>query len=243
MNLPRAVDVEVLDGLVVTDPAAQRSRRDLRRVQRIMGTRSIILGALRHVSPPRAKVRSFRVLELGAGDGDVMIGVARTLGPHWPLVELTLLDRLALVDEETLARYATVGWVAESRVMDVLDWSAAQLRDGAVERWDLILVNLFLHHFEGAHLAALLDAIAGSTDRFIACEPRRSRVALAGSYLVGAIGANAVTRRDAVSSVHAGFRGSEITALWPAQGSEWRLREYDAGPFSHCFLATREAAN
>jgi hypothetical protein len=243
MTMPRVVGVEVLDGLLVTDPAARRSRRDLRRVHRVMRTRSIILGALRHVSPPPAKATSFRVLELGAGDGDVMIGVARTLGPHWPLVELTLLDRLALVDEETLARYATVGWVAESRVIDVLDWSAAQHRDGATERWDLIIANLFLHHFEGAPLAALLGAIAASTDRFIACEPRRSRVALAGSHLIGAIGANAVTRRDAVSSVHAGFRGKEITALWAPQGAQWHLREYATGPFSHCFSATRAATN
>ncbi|MBK9574655.1 MAG: hypothetical protein IPO43_19015 [Rhodoferax sp.] len=51
--------------------------------------------------------------------------------------------------------------------------------------WDLIVTNLFLHHFEGSRLTALLAAIAARGERFFACEPRRARVALAGSHLVG----------------------------------------------------------
>ena len=105
-------------------------------------------------------------------------------------------------------------------------------------RWDLIVANLFLHHFEGAPLAGLLAAAAARGDRFLACEPRRSRLALAASRLVGAIGANAVTREDAVLSVHAGFCGNEIAALWPSEAG-WRIDERPAGWFSHCFVAER----
>lgn len=58
-------------------------------------------------------------------------------------------------------------------------------------------------------------------------------------YLTGVIGANAVTREDAVLSVHAGFLGQELSALWPAQGEPWRIQECAAGLFSHCFCAER----
>jgi hypothetical protein len=67
-------------------------------------------------------------------------------------------------------------------------------------------------------------------------------VPLLGSYLIGLIGANAVTREDAVLSVRAGFAGNELSALWPVEHGGWNLREYAAGLFSHCFLATRGRA-
>jgi hypothetical protein len=106
----------------------------------------------------------------------------------------------------------------------------------------LITTALFLHHFDAGALDLLLAAAAARCDRFFACEPRRSWAALAGSHLVGAIGANAVTREDAVLSVHAGFRDGEISARWPMTGGHWQLRESAAGLFSHCFSARRTGA-
>jgi hypothetical protein len=241
MTLPRTVTAELLDGLAADDPAALRSRRDLRRVHRAMDTRAIAHRALREMVPERRGAAPLRVLELGAGDGTLMLGVARALGPAWPAVELTLLDRQALVERATLAAYAALGWSAAVQVMDVLDWAAAEPVSGArgPARWDLIIANLFLHHFDGARLAALLEAIAMRCDRFFACEPRRGWFALAGSRLVGALGANAVTRQDAVLSVHAGFRDEELMALWPGPRDAWRVRERAAGLFSHCLQAER----
>jgi hypothetical protein len=87
-----------------------------------------------------------------------------------------------------------------------------------------------VHHFEGDALSRLFRGIARITDCFIACEPRRARVALLGSHLVGAIGANDVTRRDAVLSVRAGFSDRELSACWPDDGG-WQLREAARGSF------------
>ena len=241
--LARTVDPETLDGLAADDPAAQRSRRDLRWIHRAMGTRAIVRQALRHITASRRAVTPLRILELGAGDGSLMLGVARSLALTWPKVELTLLDRQPLVGRATVRRYAELGWTVTAKVGDVFDWAAAptvaQRHGGGAGRWDVIVANLFLHHFEGAPLGGLLASIASRTDRFFACEPRRDWLALAGSHLVGAIGANAVTREDAVLSVHAGFRGDELSQAWPAHGVEWQLQEYSAGLFSHCFRAER----
>jgi hypothetical protein len=127
-------------------------------------------------------------------------------------------------------------------VGDVLDWAASDtptLQVDASRRWDLIVANLFLHHFEGHQLARLMQAIAQKGDRLLACEPRRDWLALSGSHLTGVIGANAVTREDAVLSVHAGFNGHELSAMWPEHGGPWRIQEYAAGLFSHCFCAER----
>ena len=153
------------------------------------------------------------------------------------------MDRQDIISPTTLAGYAELGWSAQVRFADVLTW-AAQPDDAApgllLPRWDLITTTLFLHHFEGGQLDLLLAAVASRTDRFFACEPKRSWLPLAGSHLVGAIGANAVTRGAAVLSVHAGFRGNEITATWPLAGDAWHTQESAAGIFRHCFSARRK---
>lgn len=237
MTLPRVVAREALDHLAANDPAAQRSRRDLARIHRVMATQGIVARAWQRLVPPARAQAPLRVLELGAGDGTLLLGVARRLAPAWPQVQLTLLDRQPVVSTATLAAYARLGWAASVQTADVLDWAAATDEPARTEPpWDLVTCSLFLHHFEGAQLDAVLAAVAARALRFQACEPRRSGLALAGSHLVGALGANAVTRADAVLSVHAGFKDREISRRWPAARS-WRCQENAAGLFSHCFSA------
>ena len=244
LAMPRTVSLEALDHLPATDPAARRSRQDLARVHRVMATRAIITRAWQRLVPARRSKQKLRLLELGAGDGTLLLDVARTLAPGWPAVRLTLLDRQQLVSAATLDGYARVGWTAHVVKADALDWAAlptAADATSSADRWDLISTSLFLHHFQGAELDALLGAVVARADRFFACEPRRAWLPLAGSHLVGALGANAVTRQDAVLSVQAGFRGQELSALWPAPATAWLCEEHAAGLFSHCFSAQRGA--
>jgi hypothetical protein len=237
----RIVTREILDHLAPADPAAQRSRRDLRRVHHAMRTRSIVAAGWRALWP-EPRTGPLDILEIGAGDGTLLLAVASALGPAWAKVNLTLLDRQDIVAPDTLAGFDTLGWSVNVMVADVLDWAAPGGAASTPPPWDLITTTLFLHHFEGTLLDGLLAAIAARGERFFACEPRRDWLALAGSHLVGAIGANAVTRVDAVASVHAGFRGREITTLWSGAAGAWDCREHAAGPFSHCFSAWRTRA-
>lgn len=235
--LPRILEPETLDHLAPDDPLARRSRRDLRRVNAFMGARRILARAMaRAMATERG--RPLRILELGCGDGRLMLEVAKHRGDRWPGARVDLLDRQPLVDEATLAAYAAAGWQARPRLADVVDWAGSD--DG--ERWDLIVANLFLHHFDGASLHRLLAACAGRADALVACEPRRSRFALAASHLIFFLGANAVTRNDGVLSVRAGFVGAELAAAWPADAAAWRLDEYDDGLFTHCLVAARRPA-
>jgi SAM-dependent methyltransferase len=236
MMLARVLEPETLDHLAPDDPVAQRSRRDLRRVNAFMGARRILARAMARALPD-APSEPLRILEVGCGDGRLMLDVARHRDTRWPGARIDLLDRQPLVDAETVAAYARAGWEARPVVVDVTTWAAAQ----AGERWDMIVANLFLHHFDGDALDRLLAACARRGDSLVACEPRRSRFALAASHLIFFLGANAVTRNDGVLSVRAGFVGQELTSAWPGPAGEWRLDEYDDGLFTHCFVAARRA--
>ncbi len=239
--MDRVLTREILDDLAVDDAQAVRARRDLQRVHRAMGTRTIVLRALRSMDALRHRTAPLRVLELGAGDGSLMLGIAQELAPYWPQVHLTLLDAQPLVTPACIGGFAQLGWTARSTVVDVFDWARdhdqPKPEGQKQQHWDLVVANLFLHHFDRQPLQGLLRTIATRSDRFMACEPRRARLALLGSHLIGALGTNAVTRNDAVLSVHAGFRANELSSLWPGIDATWRVREYAAGLFSHCFVA------
>ncbi|MDE2082295.1 MAG: class I SAM-dependent methyltransferase [Burkholderiales bacterium] len=246
--LARVVAAEALDLLPPASRAARRSRHDLRRVHLAMGSRGIVVRGWQSLVGAGRAAGPLRILELGAGDGSLLLGVARALAPAWPQVQLTLLDRHAVVSAATLAAYARLGWQVQLEVADVLDWaahaggSAGHAPQARHARWDLVTTTLFLHHFQGPQLAAVLAAAAQRADRFFACEPRRHGLTLAASHLVGALGAGAVTRQDAVLSVRAGFRARELSAAWPGGRRTWSTHEYAAGLFSHCFSAHRSGA-
>jgi hypothetical protein len=54
--------------------------------------------------------------------------------------------------------------------------------------------------------------------------------------MVFALGANDVTRHDAVASVRAGFLGKELSSLWlQGAASGWTLGEHGVFPFTHLF--------
>ena len=166
--MSRSVVPELLDSLAVDDPTAMRSRRDLQRVHQAMGTRGILLQAFADFRIER-RSGPLRILELGAGDGSLMLSVARAMQPSWAPVELTLLDCQDLIDAPMIANYVRLGWLANARVCDVHHWATEMILASACgkppARWDLIVVNLFLHHFDRDSLCRLLSAVAASSER------------------------------------------------------------------------------
>ena len=234
--MKRIVEPELLDALPPDDPSAIRSRQDLRRVNAWMRNHELMARALKKNLDGHA---AGQITELGAGDGNFLLRVAQKIKVGQasslsasPDVNATLLDLQNNVSAETLAAFASLGWRAQAVVADVFDWP--RVSGGG----EVVIANLFLHHFDDARLAKLLDAISRRSKLFIALEPRRARWPLFCSRMLWAIGCNSVTRHDAVVSVRAGFSGDELSALWPDQ-KNWRLTEQRAGSFSHLFVARK----
>jgi hypothetical protein len=230
--LARRLTDEILDHLPADDPRAIASRRDLKRINLLMGQtlamRALLL-AVHGKTPPRA------IVELGGGDGSFMLKVARGLGRRWRGVTLTLVDQQRVVSARTEAAFEDLGWTLRLVTADIF----AFLENCAPRSADIVCANLVLHHFPQDSVRRLFAASAAAGSGFAACEPRRSRLALGATWFLPAIGCNDVTRHDAPASVRAGFRGTELSALWPREG--WTLVE-GAGPlFTHRFGARRNA--
>ncbi len=230
MKRQRQVLPERLDVMAVSDPAARRARRDLQRVHRVMRSLTILQHAIQSLHMTR---QPRNILELGAGDGSLMLRFAQSSHSSWREVQVTFLDRQDVIAAETRRRFNRLGWNVQVLSTDALDWAQAT----AERRYDLCVTTLFLHHFESHALKLLLRAVASRCRAFVALEPRRNSIAWIGSHLLGVLGANEVTREDGVTSVVAGFASEELSCLWPSDPSGWLLREYFAWPFTHCFVA------
>jgi hypothetical protein len=234
--LTRHLHPELLDELSADDPRAIHSRRDLQKLNKLMGHARIMVRAVRQAFQDRAPQL---IVELGAGDSTFLLRVARRLdrerrkGTRWEPVAM-LVDRRPTLSPRNRDDFDALGWKVETIEADVFDW----LQRLNPQTADVTIANLFLHHFSERELASLLHDAARQTLWFVACEPLRARAALAGAAMLRFIGCNNVTLHDAKISVRAGFRDAELSRLWP-RDNDWRLTEGRAGPFTHAFVAQR----
>ena len=197
---PRVVIPELLDHLPADDPEAMRSRRDLRRVNFLMGNERWVCGAVAEF-PAAAR---FGIMEIGAGEGDLTGKLAR-LFPDAPVAACDLAPRPAGLD-------GRVAWYQG----DLFQMEAPA--GGGV-----LVANLFLHHFERDALAALGKWLRGF-EVVVFNEPDRARLPhLLGKTMHPWI--NRVTRHDMHVSIDAGFAAGEMAEWLGLESGHWRLRE------------------
>ncbi|MBC8127104.1 MAG: hypothetical protein H8M99_08175 [Gloeobacteraceae cyanobacterium ES-bin-144] len=196
----RKVVPEILDHLPPEDPEARRSRRDLRRINFLMGNERWVCRAIRKFSD--AALRG--IVELGAGDGMLVAKLAHSF-PAAPVTGCDLVprpDRLA------------------SRVI----WKQGDLLSADCEMSGGILIsNLFLHHFEGASLRQL-GQLCNGFEILVFNEPDRSTLPhLLGGSMWPMI--NRVTRHDMHVSISAGFARDEMPSLMGIDPAMWSIVE------------------
>jgi hypothetical protein len=229
--LQRHLEPEWLDHLPADDPRALGSRRDLHRLNAVMGHARLAACALRAIF---GRLASGTLVDLGAGDGRFLLQVARRLSGIWRGAKIALVDSRPAVTPETLSELAGSGFQAQVHQAEVFDW----LKGPFAVPGQIFVANLFLHHFSDNQLVELFSLCARQGQAFVALEPRRSLRAALFSRLCGLIGCNAVTRHDAPASVAAGFSENELSRLWP-KDSGWHLDEGPASLFTHQFIAVR----
>ena len=216
----RVVEPEILDALPADDPAAIRSRRDLRLVNTLMGNQRWIIKQLRQ-SPAHESGRTS--WELGAGDGSLGAAIAKKLGNKAP--PLTALD-LSPRSE----RWPTA-W----------DWQQRDLMEIAAEspNSELVIANLILHHFDDAQLASIGRWLSAEADTVIAVEPLRARLPHVLAFAMRLLGINYVTREDIHTSINAGFTDSELPDLLGLDPQHWNIQVSTTLLGAYQMIATR----
>lgn len=201
----RQVKPEWLDALPADDPLAQRSRRELRWINALMGNERWVLKQLD--AHPAAALQG--VLELGAGDGHL----CRKISAQFPRSRVCGFD---LIDRP-------------SELPAAIEWQAGDITTIAAPRgFGVLVANLFLHHFTDEQLA-WLTAWLPHVSLVIFNEPLRRRSSHFWGRCLHPL-LSEVTRHDMHVSIDAGFVVGELSALWPALTAQWQIEEGEHWP-------------
>jgi len=184
----RVVVPEILDHLPADDPEAMRSRRDLRRINGLMGNEKWICETALGFKDSAAR----GIVEIGAGDGQLTARLAR-LFPSSAVKAYDLAPR-------------------PPRLIERVIWTQGDLFTVPPPQTGGVLVaNLFLHHFEGQSLRDLGKWCEGF-EVLIFNEPDRASFPhFLGGLLHPFI--NRITRHDMHVSIRAGFSQGELLDL------------------------------
>lgn len=187
--MERVVEPEILDELPPDDPAAIQSRRELRLINALMGNHRWIRRQVRDCIRP-----GWRVLELGGGDG--------CLGRQ-------------LVDDGVCAAGSLTGVDLAPRPAiwpGAAAWHRANvLAGGGMPEAEIVVANLFLHHFSDIQLGELGALLPASATALIVSEPERRSLHLWQGRLLSVIACfGPVTRHDMPVSIRAGFVEGEL---------------------------------
>ncbi len=197
----RCVRPEILDHLPADDPEARRSRRDLRRINFLMGNERWIRRTIRRL--PAALVAR-GIVELGAGDGALLAQLVASF-PNARVTGCDLAPRPASLDARVLWRQGDV------------------LATGRPAGGGVLVANLFLHHFEGGELRTLGELCDGF-EVVVFNEPDHAMLPHALGFLMWPL-VNRVTRHDMHASISAGFTKGELPGLLGLDPDRWRFSE------------------
>lgn len=217
MSLPvREIRPELLETYPDDHPDAIEGRKELLMVNAIMGNHRWIIRTLR-----REVQRGWKVTELGAGDGKLSLRLA----------EAGIFNHSELHAMDLASKPTT--WPSTSV------WVQGDITTSPLPDTEVLIANLFLHHFTDAQLLAVSKRISPATRLIIAAEPARHRIHLLNGRLFCALARmKHITRHDMPISIRAGFKGTELAETL-ALGTDWETSASDRPMGAYRFIARK----
>ena len=212
----RCIQPELLDLLPQDDPAAVKAREEMPMVNGIMGNHRWIERMLRRHGEP-----GWRITELGAGDGTLSLRLLNT--------GLCRVQALHAVDLAPRPKH----WPQEA------SWTCGDVNTHPLPESEIVIANLFLHHFVVGQLRGLGLRFSSATRLIVAAEPARRWIhAILGRLFCEIAELNHVHRHDMQVSIRAGFRGDELRQAL-GLGDEWRVSVQSHPLGGYRFMAER----
>jgi SAM-dependent methyltransferase len=210
MAMRRVTTAEWLDDDRGTPAEIRASLADLWRINRRLGGVSTSLRLLEHFFA-RTGPHAVRVLDVGAGDGRLAARLGQALALRGRAAEFFALDRhwthLASGNPAAAGLQPVVG-------------DALRLPFGPAS-FDLVMCNLFLHHFSGRRAARLLQSLAAvARQAVLVNDLERHWMPYIFIRCAYPFARSRITRHDGPASVRQAYTRRELAALARAAGFE-----------------------
>ena len=214
VSASRVVWPELLDELPQDSPAALNSRRDLRIINRLIGSKAWFGRVLRW-----RYHRGESILEIGAGTGELGQALHR-ITPNCAGLDL---------GRRPIKWPLSAPWY-EMDVFAFNGWTD----------YPIVIGNLFFHHFDRAGLAKIGVELNKHARVIVASEPlRMRRTVRLFSLLCPLMRAHPVTRYDGHVSIAGGFRHDELPHLLGLDLGVWSWQVHETWTGSYRMVAER----
>jgi hypothetical protein len=211
----RARGSEFLDGPDCDRRLALRSFRFMRTVNRIGGGTRAVRDFLARELRNTPDHRPMRILDLGAGGGDIPLSIVRWARARGHRIEFTCIDHNA--DALEMARQAVDGEPIKLERADMFTYEPAAAFDYAIG-------SMVFHHFTDDDIDKLIEHLRRFVRKALLINDLR-RCAL--NYAVCSVLSwrlDEEIRHDALLSIRRGFQPTDLTSL---------LVRHDPGPVVH----------
>jgi 2-polyprenyl-3-methyl-5-hydroxy-6-metoxy-1,4-benzoquinol methylase len=205
-----SAEVELMDRPQPVSAALEQDLKNLRQLNRWLGSHALIRHFLCRWISPGIKVR---IADLATGSGDIprlAVDYARATGG---IVTIDAIDQQSATLE--VARKLSAGYPEISYVnSNILDWAPA-------EPYDIVLCSLALHHFSDDEAVQVLRHCRELSRKFVlVSDLRRGWLATIGVYILTAlIFREPMTRYDGRLSAARSFSFSEVGEM--ARRASW----------------------
>jgi ubiquinone/menaquinone biosynthesis C-methylase UbiE len=204
-NAPELLDDESHDPRVL-----EQSLEHVAQVNRFLGGHSAARAAVR---PLLRYSATLRILDIGTGSADIpraLVRDARAAGTAVEIIATDIHPQMRAVAAACTVEYPEIR-------IEAADALALPFPD---DTFDVALLSLALHHFEGEAPVTALREAARVAGMVVVNELERSRINYAGAWLLSNTWwrGNVLTRHDGPLSVLRAFTRGELTAIARAAG-------------------------
>jgi 2-polyprenyl-3-methyl-5-hydroxy-6-metoxy-1,4-benzoquinol methylase len=221
--MKRSFDPAVLEMMDRPQPVSAELERDLARIRQLnrwFGSYRLMLGFIRRWIRPTDKLR---VVDLATGSGDIprlIVDYARRISANVKIDALDWQPATLEIAKKLSVNYPEISY----REANILEWNS-------IQKYDITLCTLALHHFSNKDAAQILRRCREVSKGFVlVSDLRRIFPLIAGVYLLTTlIFREPMTRYDARLSVARAFSFSEMRELAGKAG--WQ----DFGHKKFCF--------
>tara|TARA_B100000963_G_scaffold357032_1_gene378351 strand:+ start:1194 stop:1907 length:714 start_codon:yes stop_codon:yes gene_type:complete len=214
----RSSATEMMDDFTIEGSNLRDTLDKLGTINRLLGGNSVTIKAVKKILSKSLKTETITIVDLGCGHGDILRDVAefgRKNSYNFKLIGIDANNAAIHYAKELSKDYPELSF----ETIDIFS------EDFKKQTYDIVLCNLFLHHFKNNELISFLKSTAQkATIGVIVNDLHRHKLAYYLFKIIGLFIRNKMVREDGLTSVLRAFKKKEIETILTKAGVNFSIK-------------------